>query len=230
MTKGSSNEFKAIDPADYKAAVDKVEVLELEPRLFAWIDGRGSPGSQAFQGAVEALYAYSYAVRMSGKSPPPPPGWFPYAVGVLQGRWDVSAESAGYDPSAKEDLCWTLLIRQPLFLDDALHGDCLERTRGKVGRKAESTASALEHLHLGKRDGGRFAQILHVGPYDDEPASFARLESGLVPLGERRAGRHHWELYHGDPRRTAPERMRTILRVELEPAPKRAITKETENV
>jgi len=218
-------EFKKTDPFDYKASAGKLEILDLPPRLFASIEGAGDPNGEAFAAAVEALYIYSYAVRMSGKSgmdaknAPPPAGWFPYTVGVLQGLWTLREGCIGFDPSKKSDLAWTLLIRQPSFLDEPLHKPLLEKALAKARAKGGNALPWLEKLQLGNREGGRFAQILHAGPYDDEPATFARLESQLADRGETRDGRHHVELYLTDPRRSAPERMRTILRVSLSTTP-----------
>lgn len=208
-------EFKKTDPFDYKASVGKVEILDLPPRLFASIDGAGDPNGEAFAAAVEALYIYSYAVRMSGKDANPPAGWFPYVVGVLQGHWTLKEGSKGFDPSCKADLAWTVMIRQPTFLDASLHAGLLEKALAKARAKGGNALPWLEKLQLGNREGGRFAQILHAGPYDDEPATFARLEQQLAVLGEVRDGHHHWELYLTDPRKSAPEKMRTILRVAL---------------
>jgi len=208
-------EFKKTDPFDYKASPAKVEILDLPPRLFASIEGAGDPNGEAFAGAVEALYAYSYAVRMSGKDAPPPAGWFPYVVGVLQGRWTLREGCTGFDPSKKSDLAWTIMIRQPAFLERALHEQLLEKAMKKAQAKGGNALPWLETLQLDCREGGRFAQILHEGPYDQEPATFERLERLLLEQGKVRDGRHHWELYLTDPRRSAPERMRTILRTAL---------------
>lgn len=208
-------EFKKTDPFDYKASSSKLEILRLEPRLFAWIDGVGDPNGEAFAGALEALYTYCYAVRMSGKDAPPPAGWFPYVVGVLQGHWTLQEGCTAFDPSRKADLAWTVMIRQPPFLDMSLHASLYEKAIKKARAKGGNAVPWLEKLKLGNREGGRYAQILHEGPYDDEPATFARLEQQLAVLGEVRDGHHHWELYLTDPRKSAPEKMRTILRVAL---------------
>lgn len=210
-------EFKKTDPFDYKASPDKIEILDLPPRLFASIEGEGDPNGDAFAGAVEALYTYSYAVRMSGKDAHPPAGWLPYVVGVLQGRWTLQEGCTRFDPARKSDLAWTIMIRQPSFLTGPLHDLLLEKAKAKARAQGSGALPWLGKLRLDHREGGRYAQILHEGPYDDEPATFERLESLLADRGETRAGRHHWELYLTDPRKSAPERMRTILRTSLHP-------------
>lgn len=210
-------EFKKTDPFDYKASASTVEILDLEPRRFASIEGTGDPNGDSFAEALEALYTYSYTVRMSGKSPAPPAGWFPYVVGVLQGRWTLRDGCTEFDPARKSDLAWTVMIRQPTFLDQALHETLLETARKKARAKGGHALPWLERLQLDLREGGRFAQILHEGPYDHEPATFASMQSQLDARGLQRDGLHHWELYLTDPRKSAPERMRTILRVALQP-------------
>lgn len=208
-------EYKKTDPFDYKASATRVDILDLPPRLFASIEGEGDPNGPAFAGAVGALYAYSYTVRMSGKGPDVPAGWFPYVVGVLQGRWTIREGATGFDPSKKSDLAWTIMIRQPTFLDTSLHATFLDKAISKARSKDGAAVPWLEKLQLGLHEGGRYGQILHQGPYDDEPATFARMEQELTALGERREGLHHWELYLTDPNRSSPEKMRTLLRVAL---------------
>lgn len=208
-------EFKQTDPFDYKASATRVDILDLSPRLFASIKGEGDPNGPAFEKALGALYTYSYAVRMCGKGDHPPTGWFPYVVGVLQGRWTLRDGATGFDPSNKADLSWTILIRQPNFLDTHLHSGMLETSLKKARTKDPELLPWLERLQLGLREGGRFAQILHQGPYDDEPATFARMEQELSSMRLGRADHDHTEIYLSDPRKTAPEKMRTILRAAL---------------
>lgn len=208
-------EFKKTDPFDYKGSATKVEILDLPPRLFASIQGEGDPYGEAFAQALGALYTYCYIVRMSGKGANPPAGWFPYTVGVLQGRWTLRDGCTRFDPSRKSDLAWTILIRQPSFLDTALHAAFLDKAMAKARSQGGLAVPWLERLKLDLREEGRFAQILHRGPYDDEPATFAHLEQELSNLGLSRRGHDHLEIYLTDPRRSKPESMRTILRVDL---------------
>lgn len=216
MAKAPENpEFKKLDPYDCKAAVDAPDNLDLEPRLFAWIEGQGDPNGPDFALATGALYGLSYAVRMCYRSEPAPKGACAYTVGVLQGRWDLVAGAGMFDPKRKDQLAWAIMIRQPAFCGQALFERFRDEAKAKAAKKGEVDPSWFDRLRFGLRDGGRFAQIMHHGPYADESASFARLEAALASQGLKRKGKHHWELYHSDPRRTAPEKMRTILRVEL---------------
>ncbi len=208
-------EFKVSDPWDYKAHADQPDIIELTDRSFAWISGQGDPNGLDFAQATGALYSLSYAVRMSYRAPEAPAGAGAYVVGVLQGQWDISAADGQFDPAHKERLVWTIMIRQPAFLDQVLFARFRDEARAKAVKKKEVPPVWFDRLEFGLRDGGRVAQILHWGPYDDEPATFARLEAALATRGLQRSGHTHREIYHSDPRKTAPEKMKTILRVAL---------------
>ncbi len=210
-----TKEFKITDPWDYKAPMNMAQILTLPERSFAWIEGEGDPNGPVFAQAVGALYALSYTARMSYRSPKPPKGAASYSVGLLQGRWDIRAGESMFDPKKKEALAWVIMIRQPDFLDKALFRKFVEDARAKIVKKGEADPAWIDRLRFGLRDGGRFAQIMHRGPYDDEPATFARLEEYLAAQGLSRSGKFHWEIYHSDARRTPPERLRTILRVQV---------------
>ncbi len=209
-------EFKDSDPWDYKAGEGEISLIDLPPRLFCWIEGEGDPNGNAFAQATGALYGFSYAVRMNYKAAEPVPSAYAYTVGVLQGRWSLKPGEVSYDADRKECLAWAIMIRQPEFLSPALFERFREEAKAKAIKKKEIDAAFFDCLRYGERDGGRYAQILHIGPFDEEPESFARLEHGLSKAGLKRQGKHHWELYHSDPRKSAPEKLRTILRVEVE--------------
>jgi hypothetical protein len=209
-------EFKTTDPWDYKAPADKAQVVTLQERRFAWIAGQGDPNGPDFQQATGALYGFSYAVRMSYRGEKPPRDAGPYTVGLLQGRWDIVTGQGGFSPAHKDRLAWIIMIRQPDFLDEALFSRFVEEARVKAAKKGEVDPRWFDGLRFGLRDGGRFAQIMHVGPYDAEPATFALLERSLAEQGAARRNKRHWEIYHGDPRRTKPEKLKTILRVEID--------------
>ncbi len=208
-------EFKVTDSWDYKAPADSAQILTLPDRRFAWIEGKGDPNGKEFAQATGALYSLSYSVRMSYRSSNAPKGAVPYTVGVLQGRWDLQSGDTLFDPHNKDKYMWVVMIRQPDFLNEKFFVHFVEEARGKAEKKREIDSIWFDRLRFGPRDGGRFAQIMHIGPYDSEPQTFARLEASLNGQGVSRHGKWHWEIYHSDPRRTAPEKLRTILRVQI---------------
>jgi hypothetical protein len=210
-----TKEFKVTDPWDYKAPTESAQVLTLPERRFVWIEGQGDPNGKNFAQATGALYSLSYAVRMSYRAEKPPEGASAYTVGLLQGKWDLREGETVFDPKRKDKLAWIIMIRQPDFLTTSLFQKFVEEARAKAVKKGEIDPKWFDRLRLGPRDGGRFAQIMHRGPYDEEPGTFARLEGYLAAQGLSRSGKFHWEIYHGDPRRTAPEKLRTLLRVQL---------------
>lgn len=208
-------EFDKTDPWDYKAPEGEALVLDLPARLFVRIEGKGAPSGEEFSHAVGALYGFSYAVRMSYRSADAPAGAGAYKVGLLQGQWSIADIRRAYDPSRKENLVWTVMIRQPDFLDLDLFQRFRDEARAKAKKKKEVDPAIFDRLGFGMADSGRFAQILHRGSYDDEPAAFARLEADLKARGMKRASKDHREIYLGDPGRVAPEKLRTILRVAI---------------
>jgi hypothetical protein len=175
------------------------------PRLkFLCIDGHGDPNtSPAYAGAIQALYSVSYAAKFAVQKA----GGTAFKVSALEGLWwagDLSTFSA----ARKSEWDWTMMIRQP----DALTGDLVERLAEHVA--AKKSMPAARELRLISFEEGAAAQVLHVGPYATEAPTIARLhefirEQGFTFDGHRH--KHH-EIYLGDPRRSAPEKLRTIIR------------------
>jgi hypothetical protein len=107
---------------------------------------------------------------------------------------------------------WRAMIVQPSPIDAAVIASAVEDARAK------KDLPALDQLRYERWEEGRCAQVLHIGPYADENPSIVRLHEGITAAGYRPRGRHH-EIYLGDPRRSAPEKLRTILRHPVEPLP-----------
>lgn len=184
----------------YTARADPVFV-DVPEFSYLMIDGHGDPNtSPSYVAAVEALYSVAYAVKFALKRAGGPD----FAVMPLEGLWwaaDMSAFSAG-DKSAWD---WTMMIMQP----DQVTVDLVGEARAKKGISAE--------LGLRRLAEGRAAQLLHVGPYSAEGPNIRRLHAFIAEQGCRLAGKHH-EIYLGDPRRAAPEKLRTIIRQPVAPS------------
>jgi len=175
------------------------------PRLkFLCIDGHGDPNtSPAYASAIQALYSVSYAAKFAVQKA----GGTAFKVSALEGLWwaeDLSTFSA----AEKSDWDWTMMIRQP----DALTDDLVERLAEQVA--AKKSMPAARELRLISFEEGAAAQVLHVGPYATEAPTIARLHEFIRQQGFTFDGhRHkHHEIYLGDPRRSAPEKLRTIIR------------------
>jgi hypothetical protein len=165
------------------------------PRLtFLAVDGIGEPDGPQFRAAVEALYAVSYAVRFVLKKA----GTLEYSVSPLEGLWpDATQERAAWR--------WTLMIMQPAQATSDLVADAI------AARAKKQPSATLNKLRLEEHAEGPSAQILHVGPYRDEKVTIDRLLAYLEENGYQVVGAHH-EIYLSNPQRTAPERLKTIIR------------------
>ena len=193
---------------------DNVETLyraTTTPRLvrvpqlrFLCLDGHGDPNSSPeYASAVQALYAVSYGAKSAMKASGGPS----YRVSPLEGLF-WSEDPAAFTKGNKADWSWRMLIRQP----DQLASGLAKRVIEDVGRKRQEPA--VRGVRLVAWEEGPAAQVLHVGPYDAEAPSIARLHEYLAQRGLTFDGRRHkhHEIYLGDPRRAAPEKLRTIIR------------------
>ncbi len=182
---------------------------------FFTIEGEGDPNQPEFEQYVKALYTASYAIRMSPKSDLAPKDYHEYTVYPLEGVWDISeeAKARGIEEFDKADLAFRLMIQQPDFVTQDYARDMLERL---VAKKPEITQ--LNKVKFESFTEGQCIQMLHVGPYEDEPVSFDLMESYAEQMGWKRTGRTDREIYLSDPRRGAPEKLRTVLRFGVERA------------
>ena len=199
-----------------RGAVDVVDV----PRLgYVMIDGGGGPGGAQFTAAVQGLYTASYGVHFlvkkeRGEAPKVMPLEALWWVDDPGQQAIVEAVALGRASMAQTDRSgwrWRAMIVQPDPIDAATVAQAIEQARAKT------SLPALDQLRFERWEEGRCAQVLHIGPYADEARSIVRLHEGIAAAGYRPRGRHH-EIYLGDPRRAAPQKLRTILRHPVEPA------------
>lgn len=182
------------------------EVVEVEvPEMrFLKLDGEGDPNtSETFREAVEALYAVSYALKFAVKKEE----GLDYRVMPLEGLWwteksVTDLEEIREDKSAWK---WTLLIMQPEWATEERFGRSLTSVRQK------KSLPALSGMRLETFREGRAAQVMHVGPFAEEGPTLERLDRFIEERGGKMRGKHH-EIYLSDFRRTAPERLKTIIR------------------
>jgi hypothetical protein len=182
------------------------EVVEVEaPEMnFLMADGEGDPNtSRAYKEAVEALYAVAYALKFAVKTE----RGVDYTVMPLEGLWWTDERDATFEElqKDKEAWKWTLMVMQPRWVD----GEVYARALASVARKKQ--LSCLRGVRFEAFREGRAAQVLHVGPFSEEGPSIERVHRYIEERGGRMRGRHH-EIYLSDFRRTAPERLRTIIR------------------
>lgn len=200
-----------MEKVNYKKHFRELYLPKTEPEFravpaitFAVINGEGDPNGEAFGRATEALYSFSYAVRMSYKSSNVPEGYYEYSVFPLEGVWDLIDKSK--PATDKSNLKYSIMIRQPEFLTTVL----FERFLGEV--KTKKPNPWLEKLTFETMEEGLCCQMLHIGSFDDEPASFERMERYCEANGYSRTTKTHREIYLSDPRKTQPEKCKTALR------------------
>ncbi len=189
----------------------------LVPQMnFIMIDGQGDPNTEQgeYKQAVELLYAIAYTVKMSKMKHSVPDGYIEYVMPPLEGLWTIADVSRTLDYSRKDKLCWTAMIRQPEFVTyDVFDWACRE-VQGKKGLDASKA-------RLEAYSEGLCVQCMHLGSYDDEPATIKQINSfiELNDLAEDFAsGRRHHEIYISNPLRTKVERLKTVLRIPVREA------------
>ena len=192
---------------DLYDARDVPALIEVPPIRFLMVDGHGDPnGSKTFHQAVEALNAVAYALRFRVRALP---DGVDFEVMPLEGLWWIP-NARVWDFDDKSDWDWTLMLAQPDIVTTELVAEAMEtvRTRRKL--------AALADVRYERFEEGTCAQLLHRGPFSAERPSLERLYDFVKRQGSMPVGKHH-EVYLTDPQRTAPERMRTIIRQPVVP-------------
>lgn len=177
-------------------------IVEVPELAYLMIDGHGDPNTAPeFSEAIEALYTIAYAAKFAVKRSP---DGVDYGVMPLEGLFwapDMTAFTSG-DKSAWE---WTLMIMQPDCVTDEVFGEA------RAAAAEKKPLEAIARVRFERFTEGPAAQIMHVGPYSAEGPTIERLHAFILEQGYQRAGKHH-EIYLSDPRRSAPERMKTVVR------------------
>lgn len=191
--------------AYYSPPSDTVQETTIPRMQFVMIDGKGateSPeGLTEFQNAIQALYGITYTLKMGRKKSGIGPD---YTVGPLEGMWWMSKGNE-FDASRPSDWRWTLMIFQPDFITQ----DDFQSALDKLKKKKPNLT--LDSLRLDTFEEDRVIQLMHIGQYDQEAADIKKLTDYAKEKGYGFRGKHH-EIYLGDPRRTNPEKLKTVLR------------------
>lgn len=193
---------KALD--GYRAQRGKFRLVEVPETQYLMLDGHGDPNTDpSFAEALEALYPVAYKMKFASKQEL----GRDYVVPPLEGLWwadDMEVFTSG--ALDKSRWHWTLLLMVPGWIDRSFFGQALERV-GKTSPPARLGDIRFESLAE-----GLCVQTLHVGSFDDEGPLLERMHQDFIPAsGLRMAGTHH-EIYFSDIRKTAPEKLRTLLR------------------
>lgn len=202
---------------DYKKEYKNLYLPKEEPELvrvpamkFFAMEGSGDPNEEggSYSKAVEILYALSYALKMSGRGDYKIDGFFEYVVAPLEGLWWMDDTVSGIDYRNKSGFRWISMIRQPDFVTEKIHQWAVTQVMKK--KKVDASPSKLWTY-----EEGLCVQIMHRGSFDDEPRTVLKLENFLKESSYRNdIGdlRKHHEIYLSDPRKSEPEKMKTVIR------------------
>ena len=173
------------------------------------VRGHGDPNAEggAYKRAIELLYGVAYAIKMSKKGTHRIDGYFDFVVPPLEGFW-WQQDLHDVDYAHKEEFDWISLIRLPDFAT----AQEVEWAKAEAASKKGGDFSEVEFLPY---DEGLCVQCMHVGPYDDEPATVEAMHAHMEAQGyalDITDERHHHEIYLGDARKVAPEKLRTVVR------------------
>jgi hypothetical protein len=175
--------------------------VDVPPLTYLMVDGEGDPNSGAFQQAVEALYSLSYTLKFSLKKSPQP---VDYGVMPLEGLWWADDPHV-FHQADKSAWKWTAMILQPEFISRAPVDKAFDDVRRK------RNPAALDRVRFELLEECWSVQILYTGPFSEEGPTIQRMHDFIHAQGKELYGKHH-EIYLSDPRRTAPEKLKTILR------------------
>jgi hypothetical protein len=195
----------------YSASARRVEIVDVPRFNFVMVDGQIEAGrtpstSEGFQEALNAVYGISFTLKFASRMRVEDP--VDYPVMPLEALWWTATGEIDFD--RMDDWHYRLMILQPEHLNKPMFREAVVSLRLKRG-----DIPALGRLRFEPFAEGLCAQILHVGPYDLEPMTIARLKEFALGQGYRLRGRHH-EIYLSDPRRAQPQKLRTILRQPIE--------------
>ncbi|MDH6603960.1 hypothetical protein OKW23_001114 [Bacilli bacterium PM5-9] len=187
----------------------KPTVIKLEPMKYVCVEYLGDPNEARYQYTMSTLYGFSYTTKMKSKHMD---NYYEYTVFPLEGIWDL--QNYQLDAKDKSNFKAKMMIRQPDFLDEKL----FEEYRSVLLNKEtdENAKEVINKATLEIIDEGLCLQMLHIGSYDSELETFKIMEEYCQENGYIRKSKVHKEIYLSDPRRVAKEKLRTVLRFQIE--------------
>ena len=188
---------------------NKPQIVNVPKANYIAIRGQGNPNEEggAYKQAIEVLYAVAYTLKMSYKTDYKIAGFFEYVVPPLEGFWWQDG-ICGVDYSKKDEFNWISIIRLPDFITRE-NFDWAVKT---ASEKKKIDCSKAEFLTI---EEGLCVQIMHIGSFDDEPASLEKMDKYLAENGYEKdfsETRLHHEIYLSDPRKSTPDKQKTVIR------------------
>ena len=185
----------------YEPSPRDFSVVEVPSLNFIMVDGTGNPNTSAeYVDALQALYGVAYTLKFKIKKEME----VDYPVMASEGLWWMD-DMREFSATRKDDWKWTMMIMQPEIVSPQLFSQAVN----ELSKKKE--LPALPKLRLEQFHEGLAVQILYFGAYADEGPTISRMHKFIEETGNVRFGKHH-EIYLGDPRRSAPEKLRTVIR------------------
>jgi hypothetical protein len=184
----------------YNPTKKKITTVDVPPLKFLMIDGAGSPGGEAYGEAVGALYSVAYTLKFAVKFAHE----LNFTVMPLEGLW-WAEDMEAFAQTDKDQWLWTMLILVP----DMVTAEMVEQAKQQATEKKEQPRIA--DVRLDTYHEGPSAQIMYIGPYAAEDETIAQIHQFITDQGHQLRGKHH-EIYLSDPNRTAPERLKTVIR------------------
>ncbi|MBW1677346.1 MAG: GyrI-like domain-containing protein [Deltaproteobacteria bacterium] len=190
----------------YNPSSKQVTVVDVPELNFLMIDGEGDPNtSEAYQDAIETLFAVSYALKFAIKRGE---SGIDFAVMPLEGLWWVE-DMTQFSMENRDAWKWTAMIMQPAYVTQQLVEGAVKQVEKKKG------LASLSDMRFAAFPEGTAAQIMYFGPYSEEAPTIDKIHGFIRDQGYRLRGKHH-EIYLSDPRRTAPHKLKTIIRQPFE--------------
>jgi len=184
----------------------KPNLITVPKQKFIMIRGKGNPNDEEFSEKIGVLYSLAYAVRMMPKQGYTPDGYFEYTVYPLEGIWDLTKEGRQSDTLNKDELLYTIMIRQPDFVTQEVFDKAFENVRKKKNHLL------LDTVNFETMEDGLSVQMMHVGSYDDEPQSFEQMKKFIKENDLEIITLRHREIYISDARKTEKSKLKTVLR------------------
>ena len=187
----------------------KPAIVTVPKANYIAVRGKGNPNEEdgAYQKAISVLYAIAYTLKMSYKTDYKINGFFEYVVPPLEGFW-WQEDINGIDYGNKDSFNWISVLRLPDFISR----ENFDWAVNTAAKKKKLDCSSAEFLTV---DEGLCVQIMHIGPFDDEPESVAKMDAYLSENGyenDLSDTRLHHEIYMSDARKVAPEKWKTVIR------------------
>jgi hypothetical protein len=180
------------------------DVISLPARTVLAFDGAGPPEAPAFAKAMAALYGVAYTLKFACKAEQRD-----FKLGPLEGRWWASLKGKAFSQAPRDKWLWQLRLAIPGDVTPSEVADAIHTATTRKGGKLEHSVEALS-VRLERLPAQRVGRALHIGPYADEPRTFSKIDEALAAAHVTPAF-SHLEVYLNDPRRTEPEKLKTVL-------------------